>query len=168
MDEASETKRLQRLHDLGILDTPEDKLFRNFAEQALDLLPGTSIAAVSLVDTDRQWFKTIVGLGVKETARSLSFCAHTIEETSGVMVVEDATRDSRFAGNPLVTSSPGIRFYAGVRLTSGVGAICAIGRQARQATETEITKLTKLAQYVDIQLLAHGALFNLKSEARAG
>jgi len=157
---------MQRLHDLGILDTAEDKLFRGFAEQALAVMPGTSIAAISLIDTDRQWFKAIVGLSVKETSRSLSFCSHTIEETSGVMVVEDATCDPRFAGNSLVTSHPGIRFYAGVRLTSGVGALCAIGRQPRQATEDEIMRLTKLAQYVDIQLLAHGTLFNLAIESR--
>ncbi|MDR3461219.1 MAG: GAF domain-containing protein [Beijerinckiaceae bacterium] len=167
MDEISEAQRLQRLHDLGILDTGEDKLFRGFAEQALAVMPGTTIAAISLIDTDRQWFKTIVGLGVKETARNLSFCSHTIQETSGVMVVEDATCDPRFARNSLVTSQPGIRFYAGVRLTGGVGAICAIGRQPRQATENEVMKLTKLAQYVDIQLLAHGTLFNLAISARA-
>ena len=160
MDPQEEAKRLQRLHDLGMLDTPEDQLFRGFAEEALALMPGTSIAAVTLVDANRQWFKTIIGLDLKETPRSASFCSHTIE-TPGVMVVEDATLDSRFATNPLVTSAPAIRFYAGVKLTSGVGALCVIGQKPRRATEAEIAKLVKLAQYVDIQLLAHGTLFNL-------
>jgi GAF domain-containing protein len=160
MDPQDEAKRLQHLHDLGILDTPEDQLFRDLAEEALALLPGTSIAAVTLVDANRQWFKTVIGLDARETPRSASFCSHTIE-TPGVMVVEDATRDSRFVGNPLVTSAPAIRFYAGVKLTSGVGALCVIGKQPRRATESEIAKLVKLAQYVDIQLLAHGTLFNL-------
>ena len=160
MDPHAEAQRLQRLRNMGILDTPADQLFRGFAEQALALLPGASIAGVSLVDADRQWFKAIIGLSLKETPRSVSFCSHTIE-TNGVLVVEDATSDSRFAANPLVTSAPAIRFYAGVRLTSGVGALCVISQQPRRATGLEIAKLVKLAQYVDIQLLAHGTQFNL-------
>ena len=158
-----ETQRLKRLQALGILDTPEDRLFRGLAEQALTLFPGTSIAAVSLVDRDRQWFKSIVGLPTKETPRSQSFCSHTIETTTGVMVVEDATQDSRFSDNPLVTSGPCMRFYAGIKLTSGVGALCVIGRQPRRATEAELEKLSKLASLVDIQLMAHGTLFALTS-----
>ena len=160
MDPQEEAKRLQRLHAMGMLNTPEDRLFRGFAEDALALLPGTSIAAVTLVDAERQWFKAIIGLDMKETPRSVSFCSHTIE-TNGVLVVEDATRDSRFVANPLVTSAPAIRFYLGIKLTSGVGALCVIGQQPRRATEAEIAKLVKLAQYVDIQLLAHGTQFNL-------
>lgn len=127
-------------------------------------MPGTSIAAVSLVDSDRQWFKTIIGLDIKEAPRSMSFCSHTIE-TPNVLVIEDATRDSRFADNPLVLSAPAIRFYAGVKLLGGVGALCVIGKQPRRATKDEIVKLTKLARYVDIQLLAHGTLFNLSAQA---
>ncbi|WP_216851299.1 GAF domain-containing protein [Acidisphaera sp. L21] len=164
MESFSEAKRLQRLRDTGILDTMGDQLFRGFAEQALDVMPGTSIAAVSLVDSDRQWFKTIIGLTVKQLPREVSFCSHTIQ-SDGTMVVEDATRDSRFARNPLVISHPGIRFYAGVNLMQGLGALCVIGQQPRRATSTEITKLTKLAHYVEIQLLAHGVLFNLDAAA---
>jgi GAF domain-containing protein len=160
MDPQAEEMRLQRLHDMGILDTPDDRLFRGFAEQALALLPGTSIAAVNLIDAKRLWSKTIVGLTMKESPRETSFCTHTIE-TSGVLVVEDTTRDSRFATNPFVTSVPGVRFYVGVRLMNGVGALCVIGQQPRRVTEAEIAKLVKLAHFVDIQLLAHGTLFNI-------
>lgn len=160
MEADEEGQRLRRLHQLGILDSPEDRMFRGLAEQALTLFPGASIAAVSLIDSDRQWFKTIVGVDTKETPRSQSFCAHTIE-TPSIMVVEDATKDSRFHDNPLVTSGPGIRFYAGVKLMNGVGALCVIGRKPRQATESELAKLTKLASLVDIQLMAHGTLFAL-------
>jgi GAF domain-containing protein len=160
MDAEQEAQRLKRLHELGVLDTRQTQVFRDLLERALAQVPGTSIAAVSLIDADRQWFKAIIGLDVKETPRDISFCTHTIEAPD-VMVVEDATRDPRFAGNPLVTSSPAIRFYAGVKLTSGVGALCVIGQQPRQATDQEIAKLIKLAQYVDILLLAHGTLFNL-------
>lgn len=160
MEADQEAQRLKRLHELGILDTAENRMFRDLAEQALTLFPGASIAAVSLIDSNRQWFKTIVGFEAKETPRSQSFCAHTIE-TPSVMIVEDATKDARFEANPLVTSGPGIRFYAGVKLTNGVGALCVIGRKPRQATENEIAKLKKLASLVDIQLMAHGTLFAL-------
>lgn len=157
MEADQEAQRLQRVHQLAILDSPEDLMFRGLAEQALDLFPGASIAAVSLIDRDRQWFKTIVGLDTKETPRSHSFCAYTIE-TPALMVVEDATKDFRFQNNPLVTSGPCIRFYAGVRLMNGVGALCVIGRKPRQASEAEMAKLTKLASLVDIQMMAHGTL----------
>jgi GAF domain-containing protein len=155
-----EDQRIDRLHQLGILDTPPEQVFRSVTEQALVVVPGTSIAAISLVDVERQWFKSIIGLQVTETPRSVSFCAHTIQ-TSGVMVIPDATKDTRFADNPLVRSGPGIRFYAGVGLMDGVGALCVIGLEPRQITEQELDKLEQLAQYVDIQLLAHGTLFNL-------
>lgn len=157
MDAEQEAKRLKRVRDLAILDTPEDRKFRELAEQALTLFPGASIAAVSLIDRDRQWFKTIVGLDTRETPRSQSFCAYTIENPK-LMVVEDATKDSRFQQNPLVMTGPRIRFYAGVRLTNGVGGLCVIGREPRKATECELGKLTKLASLVDIQLMAHGTL----------
>jgi GAF domain-containing protein len=156
----SEEDRIARLSELGILDTPHDLMFRSLAEQALEVFPGTSIAAISLVDTDRQWFKSIVGLDVKETPREVSFCSHTIQ-TDGIMVVEDATADRRFAEIPLVTSSPRVRFYAGVRLMNGVGALCVMGAQPRRPTETELAKLIKLARLVEIQLLSHGTIHNL-------
>ena len=162
-----EASRLARLHDLGILDTEDDTYFRSFAEQALALLPGTSIAAVSLVDAERQWFKTFIGTDIKETPRETSFCNHTIQGDD-VMVVEDATQDARFANNSLVTSGPGIRFYAGVKLMDGVGALCVIGLEPRRATESEIAKLAKLAKFADIQLLAHGALHHLQQTPPAG
>jgi GAF domain-containing protein len=156
----SEATRLQALHQLGILDTAEDRIFSALAQQALVVMPGTSIAAVSLVDSNRQWFKTTIGLDVRETPREVSFCSRTIE-SNGVMVVPDATKDSRFADNPMVTSAPGIRFYAGVSLMDGVGALCVMGQQPRMATPAEVMALMKLASYVDIQLLAHGTLHNL-------
>ena len=156
----AETARLHRLHQLGILDTEDDRLFRDLAEQALTLLPGTTIAGVTLIDTDRQWFKTVIGSHVKEIPRSISFCSHTIEEPES-LVIEDMTLDSRFSSNPLVTSAPALRFYAGIKLLGGVGALCVISLKPRRVTESELTKLTKLARYVEIQLLAHGTLFNL-------
>ena len=155
-----EHDRIARLQQLGILDTAKDGLFCELAGQALIQLPGTSIAAITLVDTHRQWFKTIIGLDLTETPRHLSFCSHTIQGP-GVMVVEDATQDARFAVNPMVTAAPHIRFYAGVGLMDGVGALCVLGHQPRQASDAEMASLHKLAQFVDIQLMAHGTLHNV-------
>ncbi len=160
MRTSSETERVQHLHDMGILDTSDDRLFRGYADQALGLFSGCSIAAISLIDTERQWFKTIMGLDAKEIPRDVSFCTHTIE-TDSSMVVEDTRQDSRFAANPFVTGSPKIRFYVGISLVNAVGALCVMGNKPRHVTEAEIVKLTKLAHCIDIQLLAHGALFNL-------
>ena len=162
-NEADEAARIERLHQLGILDSPRDQLFQSLVEQALVLVPSASIAAISIVDANRQWFKAITGLDVRETPRSVSFCSHTIQ-TTGVMVVPDATRDERFADNVLVTANPKIRSYFGVKLVSGVGALCVIGLNPQQPTEGEIESLVKLAQYVDIQLLAFGTLHNLMTE----
>lgn len=161
MDPIQEARRIERLHALGILDTADDGILHGLAQQAIQLLPGTCIAAVTLVDADRQWFKTMIGLDIKQTPRNQSFCSHTIQ-ADDTMVVEDAILDERFAQNPLVNSPTGIRFYAGVKLTGGIGALCVIGRKPRKATEPELFKLAKLAQYVDIHLMAHGALFNLQ------
>ena len=158
--EFGEEERIERLHQLGILDTAEDERFHSCAQEALKIFAGATIAAVSLVDVDRQWFKSIIGLDLKEIRRSSSFCSHTVE-SSGVMVVEDARKDERFDENPLVTGNPNIRFYAGVKLVHRVGALCVISSEPRRAKKAEVQKLVKLAHYVDIQLLAHGTLHNL-------
>ena len=159
-NECAEQERVERLYQFGMLDTPEDERFRSCAAEALKIFDGATIAAVTLVDMDRQWFKSVIGLDLRETPRDMSFCSHTIE-SQGVMVVDDATKDPRFASNPLVTSSPNIRFYAGVKLVHRVGALCVISDEPRRATKGELNKLVKLAHFVDIQLLAYGALHNL-------
>lgn len=151
----TEQRRLQQLHQLGVLDTPRERLFDTFVEQALKIVPGTTIAAVSLVDADRQWFKSVIGMDLSETPRTQSFCSHVIQ-TRGVLVVNDATKDARFADNPLVTGAPGIRFYAGIKLTRAVGALCVIGTKPRDITTAQLGRLHQLAQFVDIQLLAGG------------
>lgn len=93
------------------------------------------IAAVTLIDRERQWFTARVGLEIGSTSRAVSFCAHAILRPGEPMVVEDATVDERFAGNPLVRSSPNIRFYAGIPLVDHggypLGALCLIDTEAR-------------------------------------
>lgn len=106
-----ESSRLRSLHAAGILDTLPEQHYEDIAELA-SFICGTPISLVSFVGDDRQWFKAERGLGVRETPRSQSFCAHTID-TGSTLVVEDASSDPRFTGNPLVTGNPNIRFYAG-------------------------------------------------------
>ena len=158
-----ETRRLHRLHKLRVLDSEPDLGFDTLVNQALALLPGTSIAAVSLVDRQRQWFKAIVGLDAKEISRTVSFCSHTIQQ-DGPMVVEDATQDPRFADNVLVTSKPHIRFYVGIPLVDRVGALCVISSTARKVTTNELNRLSNLATRVNIQLMLHATFMNCRSD----
>ncbi len=129
----SEIARLAALHAHGVLDTPPEAAFDRITELAAELFDAP-IALVSLVDAERQWFKSAVGLAVRETPREYAFCDHTIRSDE-VMVVADAAHDDRFRDNPLVTGDPGVRFYAGAPLTlpSGarLGSLCIIDREPR-------------------------------------
>ncbi|WP_307237280.1 GAF domain-containing sensor histidine kinase [Catenuloplanes indicus] len=151
---ASERERLVRLHAYQVLDTPPEGEFNDIAALAAELCQ-TPIALVSFVDADRQWFKARVGLDVCETARSSSFCAHTMQQES-VMQVPDALLDPRFAQNPLVLAEPHIRFYAGAPLRSASGAslgsLCVIDRRPRLLSPTQSAGLTTLARHVMVAL----------------
>lgn len=125
--------RLQALRELLILDTPPEQRFDRivqFAAGEFDM----PIVLISLVDENRQWFKAKVGLDACETARDVSFCGHAITQPD-LFIIEDATRDARFADNPLVTGPPHVRFYCGapLKLPSGavVGTLCLIDPQPR-------------------------------------
>ncbi len=159
--DSDEAVRLKRLHRLGILDTDGDDYFRPILQSALAALPGTEIASISLVDAERQWFKAIIGLDVKQTPRDVSFCSHAIRG-DGVLFVRDATRDARFASNRLVTGSPGIRFYVGVRLVHGIGALCVISRTPRDLAGIELARLQQLVGFANTQILAHGTLHHAR------
>jgi len=131
-DHPQEAARLQRLRMTGLLDTPAEERFDRLTRMACAELR-IDIALVSLVDAHRQWFKSRCGLDTAETARSVSFCGHTILE-DGAMVVPDTFLDLRFRDNPLVTGAPFIRFYAGFPievLTYPIGTFCVIGRTPR-------------------------------------
>ncbi|MBV8659616.1 MAG: PAS domain-containing protein [Burkholderiales bacterium] len=136
-DEAS---RRASLVDLNVLDTPAEVEFDALAKVAA-LICGTPIALISLVDTDRQWFKANIGLeGVRETHRNVAFCAHAIMRDE-VMEVSDARQDRRFSTNPLVTSKSSIRFYAGapLKLNNGsrIGTLCVIDRQPKKLDDRQ-------------------------------
>jgi GAF domain-containing protein len=146
----NEPERLETLRRLEVLDTPEELVFNEITELAA-IICGTPIAVISLVDAERQWFKAKVGLAAKETPRDVAFCAHAIMQTE-LFVVPDATRDPRFAQNPLVTATPEIRFYAGAPLVTAnqhvVGTLCVIDRVARELSGTQEEALRKLGRQV--------------------
>ncbi len=145
---ANEKRRLEVLWQYQILDTPPEAPFDDLAELAA-LVCDTPVALISLADEKRQWFKARVGITATETARDISFCAHAILQTE-VLIVHDALRDPRFAGNPLVTGSPFIRFYAGAPLVTedglALGTICVIDRQPRDLTPSQVQALEILAR----------------------
>lgn len=152
----AEEARLRALHELGILDTPPDDRFDRLTRLARRLFDAP-IALVSLVDSDRQWFKSRDGLDVSETPRELSFCSHAIQSDQ-VMVVEDATEDVRFRENDLVVGAPNIRFYAAcpVRGPDGsrLGTICVIDHEPRHLADEDAALLQDLADIVESELRA--------------
>jgi diguanylate cyclase (GGDEF)-like protein len=146
-----ETQRLRALTTLRILDTmPEDRFDRitRLACRAFDL----PIALVTLIDRDRQWFKSRQGLELRETSRQISFCGHTISG-DGALVVPDTLLDPRFADNPLVTGAPMIRFYAGQPVHSpdgsSIGTLCLIDRRPRNMSAEDLALLTDLGAMID-------------------
>ena len=144
----NEAERLKSLSELGVLDSEPEPEFDALV-QAAALICDVPISLISLVDTDRQWFKANIGLpGVSETPRDLAFCAHAILG-DGIFEVTDAALDPRFCDNGLVTSGPGISFYAGasLRLSDGThaGTLCVIDRQPRQLDKKQREVLSHLA-----------------------
>jgi hypothetical protein len=150
-----ELDRLATLVSLAVLDTETEERFDRHTRLAQRLL-GTPMALVSLVDADRQWFKSHQGLEARETPRELAFCAHAILSPSKLFEVHDAAEDPRFRENPLVTGAPHIRFYAGQPLQvqgRAVGTLCVIGDAPRRLTEVERAVLAQLAEAVEDELL---------------
>ena len=146
----NEAARLAELQSYAILDTQPEEAFDDLTRLAAQIC-GTPIALVSLIDTNRQWFKAKVGIDAPETSRDIAFCAHAIL-TPDILVVPDAVNDSRFADNPLVTMAPNIRFYAGMPLITSqhqaLGTLCVIDQVPRQLTPEQITALRILGQQV--------------------
>ncbi|MBG9390336.1 PAS-domain containing protein [Caenimonas aquaedulcis] len=146
-----EQRRLSRLRLLNVLDTPPEPVFDALVRIAASIC-GTPIALVSLIDTDRQWFKANLGLeGTPETPRAVAFCDHTIRGDE-VMEIGDATTDARFRENPLVTGDPNIRFYAGAPIVmptgERVGSLCVIDREPRELSPSQRRNLADLAVVV--------------------
>ncbi len=153
---ADEATRIDALRALKILDTSPEERFDRLTRLAKRLF-GVPIALVSLVDTDRQWFKSCVGLDAEETPRDISFCGHAILEDD-IFLIPDAAMDDRFKDNPLVTDEPHIRFYAGCPLTvangSKLGTLCIIDRDPREFCEEDLELLGDLARMAEQELAA--------------
>jgi len=145
---------LDALLDLAVLDTDAEERFDRLTRLAARLLD-VPIALVSLIDADRQWFKSRVGLDVVETPRDVSFCGHAVLNDE-LFVVSDAARDRRFRDNPLVVGDPTIRFYAGRPLHASagerVGTLCVIDRQPRELTVEDRQAIEDLAALVEREL----------------
>ena len=153
---ADEATRINTLRALNLLDSAPEERFDRLTRLAKRLF-GVPIALVSLIDADRQWFKSRAGLEVSETSREISFCGHTILDDD-VLIVPDALRDERFHDNPLVTREPNIRFYVGYPLTvpngSTLGTLCLIDRQVRTFTPEDLQLLRDLGSMVEQELAA--------------
>lgn len=151
---ANEDRRLAALRELGLLDTPKEERFDRLCRIAARVFD-VPIALVSLVDSNRQWFKSCVGLDATETGRDVSFCGHTILE-SEMLIIPDAREDERFRDNPLVTGPPNIRFYAG-HVVRGpgrfpIGTLCLIDSKPRQFSVEERNLHADLAAVVEREL----------------
>lgn len=150
-----------------MLDTLPEAAFDELTTLAASIC-GTPIAYVSLIARDRQWFKSAVGLTIKETPRSISFCAHAITRPDEIMIVPDATLDPRFADNPLVTGAPGIRFYAGVPLMMpaghAIGSFCVIDTRAKTLSADQQHALGVLARQVVGQIELRHTLTLIQAE----
>ena len=146
----NEDERLAELLSYDVLDTEAEQLFDDLTALASQICE-TPIALISLVDPNRQWFKSRVGLNAEETSRDIAFCSHAILQ-SDVFEVPNATLDPRFHDNPLVTGAPDIRFYAGAPLITpsghAIGTLCAIDSKPRKLTETQKASLQTLSKSV--------------------
>ena len=151
-----EEARLKALRSLNVLDTPSEDRFDRLTRLAKRMFD-VPIALVSLVDENRQWFKSCIGLNVSETPRDISFCGHAILGNE-IFIIPDATEDERFSDNPLVLNEPYIRFYAGCPLRyldgSMLGTLCIIDTQPRVLNREDLDALKDLAELAEHELMA--------------
>src|SRR5215470_7248487 len=160
----NDAARVEALHKYAILDTEPEQAFDDLALLA-SFICKTPIALISLVDEDRQWFKSKVVLSLSETSRDIAFCATAIQQ-SDVFVVPDTLNDDRFRNNPLVVSEPNVRFYAGAPLIdedgNALGTICVLDRVPRKFHPGQQAALKALSRLVLAQLEFRRNLMLLK------
>ena len=150
----NEAKRIKVLWQYDVLDTVPEEVFDELAELA-GLICGAPISLISLVDENRQWFKSKIGISVSETSRDVSMCAHAILQDE-LFIIADASRDPRFKNNPFVAAGPKIRFYAGAPLITpdghALGTLCVLDKVPRNLTPDQKQALRVLARHVMTQL----------------
>jgi PAS domain S-box-containing protein len=154
MHTVDETARLKALHEYAIMDTEPEESYDELTRLAAQIC-GVPVATISLIDADRQWYKSKVGMDMTETPRDVSFCNYTIQQTE-LLVIPDATKDSRFANNPFVLNNPNVRFYAGFPLLSreghGIGSLCVVDVEPKTLTDEQKNALEVLGRQAVSQL----------------
>ena len=150
----NDAKRIEVLWQYDVLDTVPEEIFDDLAELAARICEAP-IAMITLVDEKRQWFKSRIGVSISETSRDISFCGHAIMQRE-LFIVPDATKDERFAGNPLVAGDPKIRFYAGAPLITpdghALGTLCVVDKVAHNLHPDQKRALQILSRHVMTQL----------------
>src|SRR3989338_11529884 len=152
---ANEQERLRVVEKLHILNTDPEERFDEFTKRACSKL-NVPISTVTIMDKDREWYKSCQGLNIKESPREISFCGHAMFSKL-VFIVEDTLQNARFADNPMVINPPHIRFYAGVALHEResklpIGVLCVKDIKPRKMTSAEIDILMELAKKVEAEL----------------
>ena len=160
-----EEARLRALRSYKILDTDPEKAFDDLAILAAHICQ-TPVALISLIDSDRQWFKSRVGIDITETPREVSFCAVAIQQPN-LFIVPDATKDARFSSNPFVVSDPKIRFYAGAPIASSdghpLGTLCVVDVVPKQLSPSQQDALLALSRQVQAQFELRKNLMELRT-----
>lgn len=161
---SNEAERMRSLRLYRIIDSGSEKAFDDLTRLAAAICE-TPISLITLIEGERQWFKSKVGMTMTETSRDVSFCAHALVDNR-MLVVEDATKDPRFADNPYVTAEAPVRFYAGAPLVmadgNSLGTLCVVDRKPRQLSPHQLEALGILRQAVVSQIELRRALADFR------
>jgi len=156
---ANEKERLASLKELGMLDTPPEKRFDRMTKLATEIF-NVSISTITLVDANREWYKSVCGLDATEGERAIPFCGHAMLADK-ILIIPDTKKDKRFSDNPMVTGKPFIRFYAGVPNFSydgsRIGTFCIKSPKPRQLNAHEIEQLISLAAWAELEMNSHNS-----------